>query len=90
MKLLNKTKMIFQESTMDKDGNIKSINLEPNKVVEVDEKLAKKWLKFNGIVEYVEPKEAKAVEYELKAEIEKLKAENAKLKTTKKTTKAKK
>lgn len=75
--------MIFQESNIDNDGNIKFINFEPNKVVEVSEEIAKKWLKFDGIVEYVEPKDAKEAEDKLKAEIEKLKAENAKLKETK-------
>ena len=82
--------MIFQESTIDKDGNVRTIDLKPEMVVEVDDKLAKKWLKINGIVEFVDPSEAKKEEEKLKAEIEQLKAENTKLKTTKKTTKAKK
>lgn len=90
MKLYNRTKMIYQESFIDKDGNVKFINLEPNKTVEVDEKLAEKWLKIDGVEEYIDPEKAKKEEAKLKAEIEQLKAENDKLKTPKAKAKSKK
>lgn len=83
MKVFNKSKNIFQESSIDKDGNVSFINLLPNTALEVDDAIAKKWLATGKVVEYVEPADAKAVENQLMAEIEKLKAENAKLKEAK-------
>lgn len=83
MKVINKTKVTYQESTIDADGNVKFINLEPGKVAEVSNEIAEKWLKINGIEEFVDPEAAKAKENELKAEIEKLKAENTQLKAPK-------
>ena len=80
MKVFNKSKRIYQESNIDKNGNIKFVNLLPNTCLEVDDKIAQKWLKTGEVVEYAEPEDVKAKEDELKAEIEKLKAENAKLK----------
>lgn len=58
------------------------LKLLPNgEVTEVkDEKVAKIWLKIDGIVEYVAPENAKKEVKALKAEIAKLKAENAALK----------
>ena len=83
MKVLNKTKVTYQESSIDSNGNIKFINLKPGEAIEVDDAIAEKWLKINGIEEFIEPADAKKIEAKLNAEIEKLKAENTKLKTTK-------
>lgn len=87
MKLHNKSKHPFQHSHFDEKMELVSIEIGAGEVKDIDDEIAKVWLKTGEVVEFVEPVEAKAKEDELKAEIEKLKAENAKLKDSKKSKK---
>lgn len=80
MLLQNKSSYSLQHSEYDKNFKLQIIEIKAGEVKEIDDKIAEKWLKTGLVVEYVEPKAAKAKEDELLAEIEKLKAENAKLK----------
>lgn len=76
MKLQNNTQTTYTH------GDLKLL---PNgAVTEIkDEKVAKIWLKIDGIVEYIAPEDVKKEVEALKAEIEKLKKENAALKEDK-------
>lgn len=80
MKLHNKSTHTFQHSKYDKNFKLRVIEIKAGEVKEIDDDIAKIWLKNKKVVEYVEPKEAKAKEADLLKEIERLKAENAKLK----------
>ena len=80
MKLHNKSTHPFQHSYFDKKMDLVSIEIKAGEIKEIDDEIAKKWLKTGEVVEFVEPKEAKEEKDKLLKEIEKLKAENAKLK----------
>lgn len=81
MKLHNKSSHPFQHSYFDKNMDLVSIEIKAGEIKEIDDKIAKVWLKTGNVVEFVEPQEAKEEKDELLKEIEKLKAENAKLKS---------
>lgn len=57
--------------------------LEPQGILEVPEKVAKRWLHIEGVVEYVAPIDLKAQKEAYEAEIAQLKAELAKAKEAK-------
>lgn len=80
MKLHNKSSHPFQHSYFDENKDLVSIEIKAGEIKEIDDKIAKVWLKTGKVVEFVEPQEAKEEKDELLKEIEKLKAENAKLK----------
>lgn len=76
MKLQNKAKHAFQHSYMDAKQVLQIIEILPGEIKDIPEEVAKVWLKIGDVVEFVEPKEAKALEDEnakLKAELAKLK-----------------
>lgn len=56
--------------------------LEPNKVIDVPDKIGRIWLMVAGIVEFKDPAEAKAEVAKLQAENEEMKKEVEKLKKT--------
>ena len=88
MKLQNKAKHAFQHSYMDDKQALQIIEILPGEIKDIPEEIAKVWLKTGDVVEFVEPKEAKALEDEnakLKAELEKLKKPAAKKPSAKKT-----
>ena len=88
MKIQNKAKHAFQHSYMDAKQVLQIIEIQPGEVKDIPEEVAKVWLKMDDVVEFVEPKEAKALEDEnakLKAELEKLKKPVAKKPAAKKT-----
>lgn len=87
MKIHNKSNNPFQHSYFDEKMELVSIEIGAGEIKEIDDEIAKVWLKTGKVVEYIAPVEAKAKEDALKAEIEKLKAENAKLKDSKKSKK---
>ena len=101
MRLHNKSTHPFQHSYFDSKWNLITIEIKAGEIKEVDDKIAKIWLKTGKVVEFVEPKEAKALEDEnakLKEELAKLKAKETEVKdvkpvaakkTTKKTAKKK-
>ncbi len=98
MRVQNKSKRMYQHSAIDKDNKLVTLNLYPGADLEVPDNVAKLWLETGDVIEYVDPKEAKAKEAkaaeemaELEKENEALKAELAKLKEAKaKEAKAKK
>ena len=79
MKVHNKSKNPVQHSYFDENQNLQIITVLPNCVEDVEEKIAKTWIKAGLVVEFVAPEDAKAKEAALLAEIERLKEENAKL-----------
>lgn len=83
MKLYNKSQRIYQHSYLDKNQEVKILNLLPKTTKEIPDEVAEKWLNTGDVVEYVKPEEAKAVEAELKAENEALKKELEALKAKK-------
>lgn len=83
MRVHNKSKNNFQHSFLNEKNELVVINLEAGQIAEVDDEIAKIWLKTGKVVEFVEPAAAKEEKEELLAEIEKLKAENKKLKAEK-------
>ena len=80
MKLHNKSKHAFQHSIMDEKMHLTLVTIEPNEIKEVDDAIAKIWLKAGDIVEYVAPAEVKAKEEQLLKKIQQLEKENAALK----------
>ena len=94
MRIYNKSSRTYQHTEFDTNNNLVVIEIKPKTNAEIPDKIAKIWLKTGDIVEYVEPKEAKAVQAKLEEENKKLKAElealkkaqpeEAKAKTTKK------
>ena len=89
MKLHNKSKHTFQHSYFDDKMELVKVEIGVGEVKDIDDDIAKIWLKTGEVVEFVAPEEAKEEKDELLKEIEKLKAENKKLKDSK-TTKSKK
>lgn len=76
MKLQNKARHAFQHSYMDEKSVLQIIEIQAGEIKDIPEEVAKVWLKSGEVVEFVEPKEAKALEDEnakLKAELAKLK-----------------
>lgn len=89
MKLHNKAKHAFQHSIYDTKEGVKIIEIGAGEIKNIPNDIAEIWLKTGEVVEFVEPKQAKALEDEnakLKAELEKLQAPKkvAPKKTTKK------
>ena len=87
MKLHNKAKHAFQHSVADEIEGVKIIEIGAGEIKDIPEEIAKVWLKTGEVVEFVEPKQAKALEDEnakLKAELDAIKKT-----TTKKTAKKK-
>lgn len=83
MKIQNKSKHPFQHSYYDKSMKLIIIEIQAGEIKEIDDEIAKIWLKTGQCVEFVAPEDLKAKEEKLNKEIEKLKEENAKLKETK-------
>ena len=83
MKLHNKSKHIFQHSYFDDKMELVKVEIGVGEVKDIDDDIAKIWLKTGEVVEFVAPEEAKEEKDELLKEIEKLKAENKKLKDSK-------
>lgn len=83
MKIQNLSKHPFQHSYLDKSMKLVSVEIQPGEVKDIEDKIAKVWLKTGDVVEFVAPEDLKAKEEKLNKEIEKLKAENAKLKEEK-------
>lgn len=90
MKLHNKSNYPLQHSYLDEKMHLVSVDIKAGEIKEIDDEIAKVWLKTGAVVEFVAPEEAKEKEEKLNKEIEKLKAENAKLKSSKPKTKTKK
>lgn len=57
-----------------------NFKLEPNKTIDVPDKIGRIWLMVNGVVEYKDPQQAKAEVAKLQAENESIKKEMEKLK----------
>lgn len=77
MKLHNQANHAFQHSFMNDKNDLVIVEIKAGEIKEIDDEIAKIWLKTGEVVEFVEPKEAKELENEnakLKAELEKLKA----------------
>ena len=92
MKLHNKAKHAFQHSIPDEIEGVKIIEIGAGEIKDIPDDIAKVWLKTGEVVEFVEPKEAKALEDEnakLKAELENLKKAEPKKAAPKKTAKKK-
>ena len=90
MKVHNKAKHPFQHSIPDEIQGVKIIEIGADEIKEIPDEIAKIWIKTGEVVEFIEPKQAKALEDEnakLKAELEKLK--EPKVKKPKKATKKK-
>lgn len=83
MKIHNKSKHPFQHSYYDKKMVLHIVEIGAGEIKEIEDDIAKVWLKTGEVVEFVAPEEAKEEKDELLKEIEKLKAENAKLKEAK-------
>lgn len=90
MKLHNKSNHPFQHSYLDEKMELVSVEIKAGEVKEINDDIAKIWLKTGEIVEFVAPEDLKAKEAELNKKIEKLEEENAKLKVSKPKTKTKK
>ena len=97
MLLENRTKRRYVHTYLDKSYGVKLLILEPHTKAEIPDDVAKSWLKTGGVVEYVNPEDAKKEKEilekenaELKAKLKEIKAEQpAKPKTTtKKSTKS--
>lgn len=86
MKLHNISKHPLQHSCLDENMHLVSVEIKAGEIKEIEDEIAKVWLKTGAVVEFVAPEDAKA----LNQEIEKLKAENAKLKVSKPKAKTKK
>lgn len=90
MKVRNKSRRTYQHSELNKKGQIRIIDIKPEEIKEVPEKIAKVWLKTGDVIEYADPKDQAELQDEnakLKAELAKIKGDKVK-KTTKKTKKA--
>lgn len=80
MLLENISKRTFQHSYLDENQRIKILELKPGCHLEVSDDIAKLWLQYGGVREYVDPAISRAKEEVLKAQIEALKQENEALK----------
>ena len=87
MKVHNKSRRTYQHSELNAEGKIRIIDIKPDEIKEVPEKIAKVWLKTGDVIEYADPKEQAQLQDEnakLKAEIAALKTEKAPKKAVKK------
>jgi hypothetical protein len=90
MKVQNKANHPFQHSYLDEKKQLVIVEINAGEIKEIQDDIAKLWLRTGEVVEFVAPEDLKAKEAELNKKIEKLEAENAKLKEPKKQAKAKK
>lgn len=84
MKVQNKSRRTYQHSFFNTKGALEIINLRPGCSLEVDDEVAKVWLKTGDVVEYADPKEQAKLANEnakLKEELAKLKGESAETKS---------
>ena len=78
MKVHNKSRRTYQHSELDAQGQIRIIDIKPDEVKEISDKIAEVWLKTGDVIEYADPKEQAELQSEnakLKAELEALKKE---------------
>lgn len=80
MLLENISKRTYQHSFLNKNQRIEILELKPRCHKEIPDEVAKIWLEYGEVREYVDPAVVKAKEEVLKAEIEALKKENEALK----------
>lgn len=87
IKVKNTSNCLYMHSvtTPDKGGKLKTIDycLKPQSILDVPEEIANIWLKTKDVVEYVEPKEAKAEKEALEKENAELKAKIQELEAAK-------
>lgn len=77
MLVKNPARRPVQHSFYNDKNELKIIEIQGGEIKEIDDKIAKLWLKHGFVVEYVEPKKAKEEKEELLAKIAKLEAELA-------------
>lgn len=80
MLVKNNAKRPVQHSFYNEKQELIIVEIAGGEVKEIQDDIAKLWLKHGLVVEYVEPKKAKEEKEELLAKIAKLEAENAALK----------
>lgn len=80
MLVKNNAKRPVQHSFYNDKQELIIVEIAGGEVKEIQDDIAKLWLKHGLVVEYVEPKKAKEEKEELLAKIAKLEAENAALK----------
>lgn len=83
MRLENKSKRNYVHSVMNAKMQVELIILRPGENKEIPDEVAKSWIKSDEVVEYVDPKQAKAEKSALEDENKKLKAEIEELKAQK-------
>lgn len=87
MKVQNKSRRTYQHSALNDLGQIRIIDIKPDEIKEIPDKIAKVWLNTGDVVEYADPKEQAELQTEnakLKAEIEALKSVKSPKKAAKK------
>lgn len=80
MLVKNNAKRPVQHSFYNDKQELIIVEIAGGEVKEIQDDIAKLWLKHGLVIEYVEPKKAKEEKEELLAKIAKLEAENAALK----------
>ena len=80
MLVKNNAKRAIQHSYYDDKKELVIIEIAGGEVKDIEDEVAKVWLKHGLVSEYVEPKKAKEEKEELLAKIAKLEAENKALK----------
>ena len=85
MLLENFSRRVFQHSHLDENQRVKVLELKPGHHAEIPDEVAKVWLGYEGIREYIDPAIARAKEEVMQAQIEALKKENEALKKDEKT-----
>jgi len=76
MKVHNKSRRTYQHSELDAQGQIRIIEIRPDEIKEISDKIAQVWLNTGDVVEYADPKEQAELQEEnakLKAQLEALK-----------------
>lgn len=81
MLVKNPARRSVQHSYYNDSQELIIVEIEGGEVKEIEDKIAKLWLKHGLVVEYVEPKKAKEEKEELLAKIAQLEAENKSLKS---------
>lgn len=81
MLVKNPARRSIQHSYYNDSQELIIVEIEGGEVKEIEDKIAKLWLKHGLVVEYVEPKKAKEEKEELLAKIAQLEAENKALKS---------
>lgn len=89
MRIKNISKRNYVHTYLDEKANLQMLILKPGQNMEVEDKIAKSWLKSKDVIEYVDPELAKKEKEKLEAENAKLKAELEAQKETKKASKPK-